>query len=101
MKYLVFLIVFFSSAFFFTACDNEDFPRPSCEILGEEILERIRSNSPILENTTIEFKNQVISNNGVPEFDGCIARFSGVSFNLDQLISYQVVNNTTLIMKFP
>ena len=101
MKYLSFILLFLAGAALFTSCDNEDFPRPSCEILADEILERIRANTPVLVNTQIEFRNQAIVDNGVPGFDGCIARFSGVSFNLDQLISYEVVNNTTLIMRFP
>lgn len=101
MKHLAFLLLLLGSTFLMTSCDDEDFPRPSCEILAAELQERIRNNSPAIQNTRIEYSNLIIADSGVPSFDGCIAQFSSTFFNLDQLISYRVLNDATLVLRFP
>ncbi|MEL6659407.1 MAG: hypothetical protein AAFP77_30865 [Bacteroidota bacterium] len=101
MKQLALLFLFLSSPIFFTSCDDEDFPRPQCELVSEDLKSRIDNNVPAVERTRIEAGNSIIESTGVPWIEGCIAQFQGTSYNLDQLISYQIRNETQLILKFP
>ncbi|MEL6972098.1 MAG: hypothetical protein AAFO02_18165 [Bacteroidota bacterium] len=101
MKQLALLFLLLSSLIFFTSCDDEDFPRPPCELVAEDLKSRIDNNAPEVERTRIETGTSVIESVGVPWIKGCIAQYEGVSYNLEQLISYQIRNETQLILKFP
>ena len=88
----------FCLLFSFTACNNEEEPVSNCILLAEEIQEVIRWEQ--INQTRIIASDFVRSGEGTPRFDGCIARYQDVFYNLDQLISFEFFNST-IYLRFP
>ncbi|MEM7572703.1 MAG: hypothetical protein AAF433_07375 [Bacteroidota bacterium] len=86
-------LVLLSSVFlFFTACDQEDVAPRNCEIIGEELGEFIFSQR--LQRVLVIVGDNSTLYNGPVVINGCTMTLEGVSFNLDQLISYDRIEDT-------
>jgi len=83
----------------FTACaDDEDpfVPQLPCEIIGEEIIELIRTEG--LTTTRLEASGIVSTPiNETPTVDGCTLEFRNTFYNLELLVSYRAIENTLML----
>jgi len=98
MKHLTKIFVFIG-LFGILSCETDDMDSvvPNCEVFAQNIQTLIETENPT--QTRVEWSGMFSRGPWQPTFDGCIMELDGRSWNLEQIVSYEL-NGDELLLVF-